>query len=202
MYLRSLAVHKDHLPHNWWRHNQLLLCHHLVTIGNIIKCLHDDISGPCVSLPILAPEWVRTVPLIEQNVYYSDLVSLRKYATSKEMYFVCFILFFSGPILICMIYLIPLRWPPQDNLEIYVSLVLPSQHEQHLYWITMFVTRLPSWSSNSVPNPRMWLLVEWSSWEYFVCTSIQDEIHVCWVVEALTFSENLWKYKWALVYLI
>ena len=28
-----------------------------------MKCLHDDISGPCVNLLILAPELGRTIPL-------------------------------------------------------------------------------------------------------------------------------------------
>ena len=41
VYLRDLAVHKDHLPHQKMTSQ---------------SCLHDDISGPCVSLLILAPE--------------------------------------------------------------------------------------------------------------------------------------------------
>ena len=42
----------------------LLLRHHLLTVGNIVKCLHNDIDGPCVSLLILAPEQAGIVPLM------------------------------------------------------------------------------------------------------------------------------------------
>ena len=64
MYLRDLAVHKDHLSHHRMTSQSALLSwRHLLTVGNIIKCLHDDISGPCVSLLILAPEQAGTVPL-------------------------------------------------------------------------------------------------------------------------------------------
>ena len=63
MYLCNLAVHKDHLPHHrMMSQSALLLLHCLLTVRNII-CLHDDISGPRVSLLILAPELAGTVPL-------------------------------------------------------------------------------------------------------------------------------------------
>ena len=57
VHLLDLAGHKDHLPHHrMTSQSVLLLGHHLLTVGNVIKCLHDDISGPCVSLLILVPE--------------------------------------------------------------------------------------------------------------------------------------------------
>ena len=63
VYLRDLAVHKDHLPHHRMTSQSvlLLLCH-LLIVGNVKECLHDDISGPCVSLVILAPELRGAVP--------------------------------------------------------------------------------------------------------------------------------------------
>ena len=65
VYLCDLAMHKDHLPHHkMMSQSVLLLWRHLPNIENIIKCLHDDISGPCVNLLILAPELGGTVPLI------------------------------------------------------------------------------------------------------------------------------------------
>ena len=65
MYLHNLAVHKDHLPHHrMMSQSALLLRHHLLTVGNIVKCLHNDIDGPCVSLLILAPEQAGIVPLM------------------------------------------------------------------------------------------------------------------------------------------
>ena len=64
VYPRDLAVHKDHLPYRrMTSQSALLLWCHLLTAGNIIKCLHDDISGPCVILLILVPERAWTVPL-------------------------------------------------------------------------------------------------------------------------------------------
>ena len=67
---RDLAVHKDHLPHHrMTSQSALLLWCHLLTVGNIIKCLHDDISGPCVSLWIIVPEWAWTVPLMKSKYY-------------------------------------------------------------------------------------------------------------------------------------
>ena len=66
MYLRDLAVHKDHVPHHRMTlQSALLLLRHLLTGRNIIKFLYDDISGPCVSLLILVPELGGTVPLNE-----------------------------------------------------------------------------------------------------------------------------------------
>ena len=64
VYLHNLAVHKDHLPHHQ-------LYYHLLTVGNIIKCLPDDISGPYLSLMILAPELGGAVPL---NDIYQNLI--------------------------------------------------------------------------------------------------------------------------------
>ena len=67
VYLRDLAVHMDHLPHHLMMSQSalqsLLLWRHLLTVWNTIKCLHDDISGPCVNLVILAPKQAWTVPL-------------------------------------------------------------------------------------------------------------------------------------------
>ena len=52
MYLRDLAVHKDHLPH-----------HRMTSQSAEQLCNYDDIGGPCVSLLILAPKLHGTVPL-------------------------------------------------------------------------------------------------------------------------------------------
>ena len=59
VYLRDLTVYKDRLSHHRIKSQSALpLWRHLLTVGNIMKCLHGDISvsGPCVSLLILAPE--------------------------------------------------------------------------------------------------------------------------------------------------
>ena len=63
VYLRNLAVHKDHLSQRrMMLLSALLLRCHLSAVENIIKCFYD-ISGPCVSLLILAPEPAGAVPL-------------------------------------------------------------------------------------------------------------------------------------------
>ena len=72
VYLRDLAAHKGHLPHErMMSQSALLLWCHPLTVRNIMKYLHDDISSPCASLLILAPEQAGTLPLI--NIIHTIL---------------------------------------------------------------------------------------------------------------------------------
>ena len=57
VYLRNLAMHKDHLPYHKMKsqspyYYDVFLKHQ--------KCWHDNISGPCASLLILMPELLWT----------------------------------------------------------------------------------------------------------------------------------------------
>ena len=69
-YLRDLAVRKDYLPHHRMvSQSAKQLCNY----DSHLKCLHDDTSGPCVSLLILAPELGGTVPLICALAWWSEV---------------------------------------------------------------------------------------------------------------------------------
>ena len=60
VYLHDLAVHKDHLSYHRMTSQS---AKQLWQLRRHLKCLHDDISGPCVSLLILVPKLRGTVPL-------------------------------------------------------------------------------------------------------------------------------------------
>ena len=132
VYLRDLALHKDHLPHHrMTSQSALLLWRHLLTAGNIIKYLHD-ISGPCVSLLILAPELGRTAPLncvnllknMQQTLGYTQVClmnSVMAHLTSEIYFYFGFIgafdFVFDFSIVIHIQCIRRYAWLHESNLE-------------------------------------------------------------------------------------